>query len=107
MLCSIASFAPQVTRIRNNGACDGISVYYVLYNLIVATYNFALMLSAAINWEEGGFIMPERPDVRDWLNLAQFTVVWLGHLFLYVLRPYSSTREVNLTDRQNAGYSSY
>lgn len=107
MIFSIASFAPQVTRIRNNGACDGISVYYVLYNLIIATYNFALMLSSAINWGESGFIMPERPDVRDWLNLAQFTVVWLGHLILYVLRPCSRTKEIDLTDWQNAGCTSY
>jgi hypothetical protein len=97
-VCSIASFAPQVSRIKNIGTCAGISVYYVLYNLIIATYDFALMLSAAINWEQGSFIIPERPDVRDWLNLAQFSVTWLGQLFLCVSRPWFYTnikRELN------------
>ena len=81
---SIASFTPQVKRIKDHRDCAGISVYYVLYNCITATYNFALILSAAVNWSEGNFFMPQRPDVRDWLNLAQFTVAWLGQLFLCV-----------------------
>lgn len=85
-MLSIASFGPQVKRIKNHGHCAGISVYYIFYNSIIATYNFALILSAAISREEGNFFMPERPDVRDWLNLAQFTVAWLGQLFLCVLR---------------------
>jgi hypothetical protein len=86
MVFSIASFVPQVKRIKNHGDCAGISVYYVLYHCIIATYNFALILSAAISREEGNFFMPEKPDIRDWLNPAQFTVAWLGQLFLYVLR---------------------
>ena len=88
MVCSIASFAPQVIHIKKNGSCTGISIYYVLYNLIIAIYNFALMLSAVINWEEGNFVIPEMPDVRDYLNLAQFSVAWLGQLFLCVSRPH-------------------
>jgi len=30
--------------------------------------------------------MPEKPDIGDWLNFAQFTVAWLGQIFLCVLR---------------------
>lgn len=92
-MCSIASFAPQVNRIKSIGACTGISVYYVLYNLIIATYNFALILSAAIEREEGNFFMPDRPDIRDWLNLAQFSVAWLGQLFMCVLKPWLAVYE--------------
>jgi hypothetical protein len=83
---SIASFAPQVKRIQDRGDCAGISVYYVLYNCIIATYNFALILFAAINREHDNFFMPEKPGIGDWLNFAQFTVAWLGQLFLCVLR---------------------
>lgn len=80
---STASFVPQVTRIRNNEDCTGISVYYVLFNLIIATYNFALILFAMIEWE-GSFITQQPPDARDWLNFAQFSVAWLGQLLLQV-----------------------
>jgi hypothetical protein len=90
---SVASFAPQVARIRNNGKpCTGISVYYVLYNCIVATFNFALILWGAINQEETNYFFPERPGVGDWLNVAQLTVAWLGQLSLCVSRPAGCTR---------------
>ena len=53
----------QVKRIKDHGDCAGISVYYVLYDCIIATFNFALILSAAISREEGNFFMPEKPDL--------------------------------------------
>ena len=99
MVLSIASFAPQVKRNKNHGDCTGISVYYVLYNCIIATYNFALVLSAAISREEGKFFMPERPGVGDWLNFAQFSVAWLGQIFLCVLRPSLIVQRINVDER--------
>lgn len=56
---------------------------YLLFNLIVTTYNFTLILHVAILVEDT--IWLKRPaDAGDWLNLAQFAVVALGHLILYV-----------------------
>lgn len=87
MVCSIASFAPQVNRIKSKGACIGISVNYILYNTILATYNFALLLWAALNYNQENMFFPQKPGVAAWLDLVQFTVAWLGQLFLYVLDP--------------------
>jgi hypothetical protein len=82
-IASAASFVPQVRRIKHDSDCAGISVISVLSNLVVATYNFSLLLAAAIDWE-GSFLSQQPPDARDWLSHAQFAVVWLGQLVLYV-----------------------
>lgn len=52
----------------------------------MATFNFALILWGAINRDEENYFFPEKPNMGDWLNLAQFTVAWLGQLFLCVLQ---------------------
>jgi hypothetical protein len=88
VVASVASFEPQITRIKNNGSCSGISVFYVLYTTMLATYSFALLLWGVLNHERGEsyFFPMEEPGVPDWLNFVQFAVVWLGQLVLYVSR---------------------
>jgi hypothetical protein len=88
VVASVASFEPQITRIKNNGSCSGISVFYVLYTTMLATYSFALLLWGVLNHERGEsyFFPMEEPGVADWLNFVQFAVVWLGQLVLYVSR---------------------
>lgn len=86
MVASIASFGPQLQALRRNADSAGISVYYVLFNLIVATHDLALLVSANIDWE-GNFLVEQPPAAQDWLNVAQFLVTWLGQLVLYVSRP--------------------
>lgn len=86
VVASVASFEPQITRIKNNGSCSGISVFYVLYTTMLATYTFALLLWGVLNHERGeSYFFPMEPGVADWLNIVQFAVVWLGQLVLYVL----------------------
>ncbi|KAM0715507.1 hypothetical protein Q7P37_009005 [Cladosporium fusiforme] len=50
---------------------------------MIATYNFALLLWGALNRYQDTFFFPEKPGVAAWLNLVQFTVAWLGQLFLF------------------------
>jgi hypothetical protein len=86
VVASVASFEPQITRIRNNGSSTGISVFYVLHTTMLATYSFALLLWGVLNHKRGeSYFFPMQPGVADWLNFVQFTVVWLGQLVLYVL----------------------
>jgi len=81
VVASIASSAPQINLIRHHGNCTGISLSYLLFNLVVATYNFTLILYAATDGEDTiWFRQPS--DAGDWLNIAQFSVAALGHLVL-------------------------
>lgn len=82
VLLTIASFPPQYRFMKRRNDCTGLSLTYLLLNLIVATYGFTLCLEVvAIHWE-GTYLVHQPRDFRDWLNLAQFTVAWLGHLIL-------------------------
>lgn len=81
VVAPVASFAPQINLIKTDGDCTGISVFYVVFNLIVATYSFSLLLAAGIDWK-GNFLFNQPPDARDSLNMAQFTVTMVGHLVL-------------------------
>lgn len=55
---------------------------YLLFNLIVATYNMTLILHAVISVEDT--IWFRRPAAMgDWLDLAQLAVTALGQLILY------------------------
>lgn len=57
---------------------------YLLFNLIVATYDLTLILHGVLFMEDT--IWFRRPaGVEDWLNLAQFTVTALGQFVLYVI----------------------
>lgn len=57
------------------GDSSGISLYYILFNLLVATEILALDLSFLTM--EGGtdMFIHNPPSVGDWLNLAQFAIV--------------------------------
>lgn len=78
IVLSIASFAPQIRRIRNRGDLTGISPSYILYNLLIATFLFATALHLlAFDYEA-----PDPPTTEHWLDVVQFAVVWVGQLTL-------------------------
>ncbi|TID00315.1 hypothetical protein CH35J_005075 [Colletotrichum higginsianum] len=86
-MLTAASYLPQHHRIREQGHCDGLSLYYLLFHLISATEQFAIGLFLHIN--DNGF---PRPDVfvhdpataGDWFNFAQLAVVWFSSLSLFL-----------------------
>ncbi|GKT52455.1 uncharacterized protein ColSpa_12636 [Colletotrichum spaethianum] len=84
-ILTVASYLPQYHRLREQGHCDGLSLYYLVFNLISATEQFAI--GFFLNVTDNGF---PRPDVfvnnpatpGDWFNFCQLAVVWLCSLFL-------------------------
>ncbi|KAI2469732.1 hypothetical protein F4781DRAFT_208163 [Annulohypoxylon bovei var. microspora] len=86
LLASIASFIPQYLRIICYRDYAGISPLYVFFNLIVATEQFAIGLQFMVdNTDMANVIVKTPPTVIDWLNLIQFSVVFLCHLVLFGL----------------------
>lgn len=80
---SFLSFLPQLQHIWLRKDCSGISLYYVLFNLISATEQFTLTFFIQVNDTEGADFFVGRPsNAGDWLNLCQVTVVWVLFLAL-------------------------
>jgi hypothetical protein len=88
LLLSIASFVPQYRRILSRGPdCLGISPYYVVLNLIVATEQLALGLYMMLEHvsapaAEAGAALDSQPSLAEWLNLCQLVVVFCCHFVL-------------------------
>lgn len=63
-----------------DGNCQGISLGYLLLNLISATEQFTIGFYILVNFTGGTDIFVETPlTTGDWLNLAQLTLVWVHH----------------------------
>lgn len=78
LFLSLVSFIPQYHRIRSRQDCSGISLYYVLFNLIAFTEQFALSLHYIVdNVEVSDTIVGSPPTAGDWLNLCQLAIVWI------------------------------
>ncbi|KAJ5533118.1 hypothetical protein N7494_009670 [Penicillium frequentans] len=86
ILLSGASYLPQLHRIWVHGNCQGISLSYLLLNLISATEQFTIGFFILVNHKGGTDLFVETPiTTGDWLNLAQLTLVWALHLLLFIL----------------------
>ncbi|KAJ5986967.1 hypothetical protein N7451_011332 [Penicillium sp. IBT 35674x] len=86
ILLSGASYLPQLYRIWVHGDCQGISLGYLLLNLISATEQFTMGFFILVNHEGGTDLFVETPvTTGDWLNLTQLTLVWVMHLLLFIL----------------------
>ncbi|KAF9888963.1 hypothetical protein FE257_008133 [Aspergillus nanangensis] len=85
-LLSGASYLPQLHRIWLHGNCQGISLGYLLLNLISATEQFTIGFFLLVNNTGGSDFFNETPlTTGDWLNLAQLTLVWVLQLLLFIL----------------------
>lgn len=85
IVLSFASFLPQTYRLAQHGSWTGISLAYLLINLIVATEQLTLGLHLIVIEANDGAIpgIVHKPRTfGDWLNLSQLAVVWLGHMLL-------------------------
>lgn len=81
---SFASFQPQLRLLWVRRDSSGISLYYVLWNLIVATELFTVSFFYIVNNRVEGsqFFVHNPPNVGDSLNLAQFALTWMLWLSL-------------------------
>ncbi|KAF0320358.1 hypothetical protein GQ607_012454 [Colletotrichum asianum] len=84
-IATIASCLPQYHRILEQGHCDGLSLYYVLFNLISATEQLTLGFLLNINDTgrlRGDAFVNDPATAGHWLNFVQLVVVWLCSLVL-------------------------
>ncbi|KAK7710719.1 hypothetical protein SLS64_005622 [Diaporthe eres] len=58
-------------------------LYYVLFNLIVATELFTIDLSILTSVDGGDIFVHSPATIGDWLNLAQFGTVWFIASVIY------------------------
>jgi hypothetical protein len=103
LVLSFASFLPQLQLLWLRRDSSGISLCYVLFNLVVATELFTIDLSILTSAEGGEIFVHSPASTGDWLNLAQFGTVWLMWALMYVnprcLRPdWTETRLPPLLD---------
>ncbi|KAF4774330.1 hypothetical protein HER10_EVM0011722 [Colletotrichum scovillei] len=87
-ILSLISFIPQYHRLREQGHCNGLSLYYVLFNLLSATEQLTIGLFLNVN--NGASLRPDAfvntpATVGDWLNLGQLMIVWLCSVYLFTL----------------------
>ncbi|KAJ5752006.1 hypothetical protein N7520_008923 [Penicillium odoratum] len=82
-LLSGASYLPQLHRIWVHGDCQGISLGYLLLNLISATEQFTIGLFVLVNHKRGTDLFVEIPiTTGDWLKLTQLTLISIMPLFI-------------------------
>ncbi|KAE8356782.1 hypothetical protein BDV28DRAFT_65478 [Aspergillus coremiiformis] len=86
LILSIASFLPQFQRICRTKEFTGLSLSYVLCNLMSATEQFTLLFFLLVNETEYADII--QPTTGDWINLAQLAAVWILWLLLFLMGLY-------------------
>ncbi|KAL2802563.1 hypothetical protein BJX63DRAFT_106893 [Aspergillus granulosus] len=87
------SFLPQLHKLIASRDSSGVSPYYVLSNLLLATNHFTIYLAFCVNDPSGGgVVVHNSPNTADFLNLTHVFVVWLLFSLVY------SEAEQNETD---------
>ncbi|KAJ5146648.1 uncharacterized protein N7515_001212 [Penicillium bovifimosum] len=82
---TVLSLYPQIQCIRSRKDSSGISVYYVLFNLIAATEQFTIVVFFLVNNNIGGgeVFVHSPSSTGDWLNLGQMTVSYVLFLIFF------------------------
>ncbi|KAE8371056.1 hypothetical protein BDV26DRAFT_303286, partial [Aspergillus bertholletiae] len=86
LILSVASFLPQLQRIWCTKQFTGLSLSYVLCNLMSATEQFTLLFFLLVNQTEYTDVIQK--TTGDWINLAQLAAVWMLWLLLFFLGLY-------------------
>ncbi|KAB8238197.1 uncharacterized protein BDW43DRAFT_321250 [Aspergillus alliaceus] len=76
LILSIFSFGPQLRCLRQNGDLMGISLAYLLCNVINATEQFTISMSYLFIAGDSDFFIYNPPNAGDWLNFLQLAVTW-------------------------------
>ncbi|RAH39778.1 uncharacterized protein BO95DRAFT_377204, partial [Aspergillus brunneoviolaceus CBS 621.78] len=98
IVLTILSFAPQLHALWSKKSSTGISLGYVLANLLVVTEDLTKEVYLSINVPEAaaGTFKHDPFSAGDWLNFVQDLVTWALFLILFILcvrlrRPGSDT----------------
>ncbi|BDD62258.1 hypothetical protein MAP00_007234 [Monascus purpureus] len=84
----LCPFSPSFKKTWVRKSSCGISIFYLLFNLVSTTEHFTLFFFSLVN--AGNSETPihmfrhHPPNVGDWFNFAQISMVWLLFLFLLV-----------------------
>lgn len=97
LVLSSTSFLPQLQLLWLRRDSSGISLYYVLFNLIVATELFTIDLAMLTSVDGGNIFVHSPATTGDWLNLAQFGTVWVLWTLMYV-RPSSGLLPLSMAN---------
>jgi uncharacterized protein with PQ loop repeat len=74
-ILTILSFLPQLRRLWSTKNTSSISIYYVLFNLIVATNQFTIIFALLFTYPGGLGRFIHRPiTTGDWLNLLHVSI---------------------------------
>ncbi|KAH6842748.1 hypothetical protein B0I37DRAFT_382728 [Chaetomium sp. MPI-CAGE-AT-0009] len=88
LLLSFVSFLPQLRLLYLRKDSSGISLFYVLFNLIVATELFTISFYCLVNYSTEEQLpqafVRDPPDIGDFINLAQFSLVWVLWLVIFI-----------------------
>ncbi|KAH8897577.1 hypothetical protein GQ53DRAFT_817870 [Thozetella sp. PMI_491] len=83
-ILSLLSFLPELLHIKTKKDSTGVSLYYVLWNLVSVTEQFALGFLSIVNDIDAPTFFAGFPrTLGDWLNLWQLTLVWLVFLLFF------------------------
>ncbi|KAH6847196.1 hypothetical protein B0I37DRAFT_374459 [Chaetomium sp. MPI-CAGE-AT-0009] len=88
LLLSFVSFLPQLRLHYLRKDSSGISLFYILFNLIVATelftFSFFYLVSHSFEEHLAQVFVRDPPDIGDFINLAQFALVWVLWLVSFI-----------------------
>ncbi|KAH8743749.1 hypothetical protein F5883DRAFT_592078 [Diaporthe sp. PMI_573] len=84
LVLSFASFLPQLQLLWLRRDSTGISLFYVLFNLIVITEQFTIDLALITSVDGGDIVVHTPATTGDWLNLAQFGTVWVLWVLFFI-----------------------
>ncbi|KAL4925093.1 PQ-loop repeat-containing protein [Aspergillus undulatus] len=80
------SFTPQLRLLWARQNCSGISLIYVLINLISATEHFTInFVFLVIPGHKGDVFINDPISVEDWLNLCQNMLVWILFIIYFAM----------------------
>ncbi|KAL4813320.1 hypothetical protein BDW67DRAFT_168631 [Aspergillus spinulosporus] len=86
LVLTFTSFIPQFHLLRTRKDASGISLAYILLNLIAASEQFALNFGFLVLAKpEDGVFVHHPITVGDWLNLSQTTLLWVLFIIYFTL----------------------
>ncbi|KAE8314478.1 hypothetical protein BDV41DRAFT_563611 [Aspergillus transmontanensis] len=75
LILSIFSFRPQLHRLHQIGDSTGVSLAYLLCNVISATEQLTISFCYMFNAQSSDLFVHNPPNAGDWLDFLQFTLL--------------------------------
>ena len=91
LILSLASLSPQLWRCWTQRSSSGISLFYVLFNLVVTTELFTFSFFWVVNsrLQRPDNFVHDPHNAGDIINLLQFALIWVLWLLMCAQRPHT------------------